>query len=160
MIFRAFYGSTDRMEFKTDGLDTKDDFEWIPYEYDKNIQCSASSIRPENLITLLIVFIMISTSKLMSADFKDETNPTVQEVVNKSTETESPTHSEEMSSEELASQYLDELGLSEGENGDLFIAIGSSQMPEEDPATNPDFITLRELKANEAALEAKRMFIE
>jgi chemotaxis response regulator CheB len=33
-------------------------------------------------------------------------------------------------------------------------------MPEEDPATNPDFITLRELKANEAALEAKRMFIE
>ena len=52
MIFRAFYGSTDRMEFKTDGLDTKDDFEWIPYEYDKNIQCSASSIRPENLITL------------------------------------------------------------------------------------------------------------
>ena len=52
MVFRAFYGSTDKMEFKTDGLDTKDDFEWIPYEYDKSIQCSASAVRPENLITL------------------------------------------------------------------------------------------------------------
>ncbi len=52
MVFRAFYGSTDKMEFKTDGLDTKDDFEWIPYEYDKNIQCSASAVRPENLTTL------------------------------------------------------------------------------------------------------------
>jgi hypothetical protein len=111
-------------------------------------------------VSLFLVFMMIFTSKLIAAEFKDDENPTVQEVVNKSTETESPTHSEEMSSEELASQYLDELGLSEGENGDLFIAIGSAQMPEEDPATNPDFITLRELKANEAALEAKRMFIE
>lgn len=111
-------------------------------------------------VSLFLVFMMIFTSKLIAAEFKDDENPTVQEVVNKSVETESPTYSEEMSSEELAAQYLDEVGLSEGENGDLFVAIGSAQMPEEDPATNPDFITLRELKANEAALDAKKMFIE
>ena len=111
-------------------------------------------------INLIIFFIMISTSKLMSADFKDEANPTVQEVVNKSTETESPTSSEDMNSEDLAAEFLNEIGVSEGENGDLYIAVGTSQMPEEDPATNPDFLTLREIKANEAALEAKKMFIE
>ena len=111
-------------------------------------------------INLIIFFIMISTSKLMSADFKDEANPTVQEVVNKSTEAESPTSSEDMNSEDLAAEFLNEIGVSEGENGDLYIAVGTSQMPEEDPATNPDFLTLREIKANEAALEAKKMFIE
>ena len=59
--------------------------------------------------SLFIVFMMFFTSKLMSADFKDESNPTVQEVVNKTSESESPTHSEEMSSEDLAAEFLNEM---------------------------------------------------
>jgi len=111
-------------------------------------------------LTLLIVFIMISTSKLMAADFKDETNPTVQEVVNETAENESPRHSDDGDSEDLANNFLGELGLTEGMNGDLFIALGTAVMPDEDPATNIDFLTQRELKSREAALEAKRKFIE
>ena len=100
------------------------------------------------IISFFVVFILLFTSKLYSADFKDETNPTVQEVVNKTAEVEVESSSEEMSSDDLAQEFLNELGLSEGENGDLFVAIGSSQTPEEDPATNPDFLMLREMKAN------------
>ena len=43
MVFRAFYGSQDQLEFKKTILETKDDFEWIPYEYDSSIDCTATS---------------------------------------------------------------------------------------------------------------------
>jgi len=112
---------------------------------------------------LSIIFflgLMLISSKLFSADFKNEENPTVQEVVNKTTEAETPAHSEEMSSETLAEEFLNELGLTEGENGDLFVAVGTSTLAEDDPANNPDFLMMREMKANEAALEAKKAFIE
>lgn len=52
MIFRAFYGSKDRLEFKEPGLVTRDDFEWIPYEYDSKNACRAVAIRQESDITL------------------------------------------------------------------------------------------------------------
>jgi len=48
MIFRAFYGSKDRIEFKEEKLSTHDDFEWIPYEYDASIDCTASAVQYEN----------------------------------------------------------------------------------------------------------------
>ena len=112
------------------------------------------------LSIILFLGLMLVSSKLFSADFKNEENPTVQEVVNKTTEAETPAHSEEMSSETLAEEFLNELGLTEGENGDLFVAVGTSTLPEEDPANNPDFLMMREMKANEAALEAKKAFIE
>ena len=39
MIFRAFFGSVDGVEFKQKNLETKMDFEWIPYEYDIKSSC-------------------------------------------------------------------------------------------------------------------------
>ena len=112
------------------------------------------------LSIIFLLGLMLVPLKLMSAEFKNEENPTVQEVVNKTTEAETPGHSEEVSSETLAEEFLNELGLTEGENGDLFVAVGTSTLPEEDPANNPDFLMMREMKANEAALEAKKAFIE
>ena len=110
--------------------------------------------------TLFVIFMILFTSKVMSTDFKEADNPSVQEVVNETTKAESPRHSEDEDSESLAINFLGELGLSEGMNGDLFVAVGTAVMPEEDPASNIDFLTQRELKSNEAALEAKRKFIE
>lgn len=52
MIFRAFYGSKDRVEFKEPGLVTRDDFEWIPYEYDAKNACRTTEARQESNITL------------------------------------------------------------------------------------------------------------
>lgn len=40
MIFRAFFGSKDGIEFKDKLLQSKMDFEWIPYEYDLNAKCN------------------------------------------------------------------------------------------------------------------------
>ena len=114
-----------------------------------------------NLTTKLIltVFILIAF-KINAAEFKNKDNPTVQEVVEKSSESETPRQSDTQTAEDLAMEFLDEVGLTEGENGDLFVAVGSAVLPEEDPATNPDFLMMREMKAKEAALEAKRTFIE
>ena len=114
-----------------------------------------------NLTTKLIltVFILIAF-KINAAEFKNKDNPTVQEIVEKSSESETPRQSDTQTAEDLAMEFLDEVGLTEGENGDLFVAVGSAVLPEEDPATNPDFLMMREMKAKEAALEAKRTFIE
>ena len=42
----------------------------------------------------------------------------------------------------------------------MFVAVGTAVLPEPDPASNPDFITMRRIKASEASLDAKRQFIE
>ena len=56
--------------------------------------------------------------------------------------------------------FLNEVGLTEGDNDGLFVAVGTAVLPEPDPASNPDFLTMRRIKASEASLEAKRQFIE
>jgi hypothetical protein len=60
----------------------------------------------------------------------------------------------------LAADFLNEVGLTEGDNDGLFVAVGTAVLPEPDPASNPDFLTMRRIKASEASLEAKRQFIE
>ena len=101
-----------------------------------------------NLITKLVVTVLILIAfKINAAEFKNKDNPTVQEVVEKTTESETSRHSDSQTAEDLAMEFLDEVGLTEGENGDLFVAVGSAVLPEEDPATNPDFLMMREMKA-------------
>lgn len=43
MIYRAFFGSTDRIEHKSEYMDSQDPWEWIPYEYFEG-SCKASKI--------------------------------------------------------------------------------------------------------------------
>ena len=71
---------------------------------------------------ILTVFILIAF-KINAAEFKNKDNPTVQEVVEKSSESETPRQSDTQTAEDLAMEFLDEVGLTEGENGDLFATI-------------------------------------
>ena len=112
------------------------------------------------LIIKAIFLILIYPISIFAADFKNDGNPTVKEVIDKTTVAETPGYENDNDSASLAQNFLDEVGLGEGPNGDLFVAVGTAQINEEDPATNPDFLMMREMKANEAALEAKRVFIE
>ena len=58
---------------------------------------------------------------------------------------------------ELAQDFILDAGVSEGWNEDkgFFISIGSSVFEEVDPATNPNFLNIRAMKAFEANITAK-----
>jgi hypothetical protein len=64
---------------------------------------------------------------------------------------------ENKTASELAQDFILDAGVSEGWNEDkgFFISIGSSVFEEADPATNPNFLNIRAMKAFEANITAK-----
>ena len=64
---------------------------------------------------------------------------------------------ENKTASELAQDFILDAGVSEGWNEDkgFFISIGSSVFEEVDPATNPNFLNIRAMKAFEANITAK-----
>ena len=104
--------------------------------------------------TILILIVSISSHSYAVA------SQTTNEVIEKTQKSEAPLYSESASSEDLAQEFLNEVSLTEGDNDGLFVAVGTAVLPEPDPASNPDFLTMRRIKASEASLEAKRQFIE
>ena len=103
---------------------------------------------------VLILIISISSHSYVAA------SQTTNEVIEKTQKSEAPLYSESATSDDLAQEFLNEVGLTEGDNDGLFVAVGTAVLPEPDPASNPDFLTMRRIKASEASLEAKRQFIE
>lgn len=103
---------------------------------------------------VLILIICISSHSYVAA------SQTTNEVIEKTQKSEAPLYSETATSDDLAQEFLNEVGLTEGDNDGLFVAVGTAVLPEPDPASNPDFLTMRRIKASEASLEAKRQFIE
>ena len=113
-------------------------------------------------IRLILCILLFLPFNSYAAEFKknDESTTTVNEVIEDTQKSELPLYSEAETSEDLAANFLDEAGLTEGDNNGLFVAVGTAVLPEPDPASNPDFITMRRIKASEASLDAKRQFIE
>jgi len=111
-------------------------------------------------ILLCILFFLPIHS--FAADFKNNEDDTtsVNEVIQETQKSKTPLYSDNASSEDLAEEYLNEFNLTEGDNDGLFVAVGTAVLPEPDPSSNPDFLTMRRIKASEASLEAKRQFIE
>ena len=107
------------------------------------------------LFKLSVIFTMLLPTYALGAEFKS-TN----EVIEETQKSDAPLYSDTSSSEDLAADFLNEVGLTEGDNDGLFVAVGTAVLPEPDPASNPDFLTMRRIKASEASLEAKRQFIE
>ena len=108
------------------------------------------------ILIRVILILIVSISSHSYAVASQTTN----EVIEKTQKSEAPLYSESASSEDLAQEFLNEVGLTEGDNDGLFVAVGTAVLPEPDPASNPDFLTMRRIKASEASLEAKRQFIE
>ena len=113
-------------------------------------------------IKIFLFILLFLPFNSYAAEFKknNEGTTTVNEVIENTQKSELPLYSEAETSEDLAANFLDEAGLTEGDNDGLFVAVGTAVLPEPDPASNPDFITMRRIKASEASLDAKRQFIE
>ena len=111
---------------------------------------------------VFLIIILLLPIQVIAADFKknNENPPEVNEVIEDTQKSKAPLYSDSASSEDLAADFLNEVGLTEGDNNGLFVAVGTAVLPEPDPASNPDFLTMRRIKASEASLEAKRQFIE
>lgn len=110
------------------------------------------------LILINLAFIIYNVK---AADFTSQDNKeTVNSVIHKTVESEIELFNNNGSSEELAEEYLDSVGLTEGDNDGLYVAVGTAYLPETDPSSNEDFLTMRRIKSSEAALEGKRSFIE
>ena len=109
-----------------------------------------------NFLIKSVLILIISISSHSYAVASQTTN----EVIEKTQKSEAPLYSESATSDDLAQEFLNEVGLTEGDNDGLFVAVGTAVLPEPDPASNPDFLTMRRIKASEASLEAKRQFIE
>ena len=106
------------------------------------------------LVVFFIFFLPLNLSIALS-----ETKE-VNEVIKDTSESKAPLYSDAGTSEDLAAEFLNGVGLTEGDNNGLFVAVGTAYLPESDPANNPDFIMMRRMKASEASLEGKRQFIE
>ena len=109
----------------------------------------------KTLLKISVILTMLIPTYVLGAEFKS-TN----EVIEETQKSDTPLYSDSSSSEDLAADFLNEVGLTEGDNDGLFVAVGTAVLPEPDPASNPDFLTMRRIKASEASLEAKRQFIE
>ena len=103
------------------------------------------------IIFLSLVLGMINTS------FAEEksVNSVVEETVNDDT----PRESKVKPSEDLASEFLKKHGLTKGDNGDIFIAVGTAYLKTKRPKRK-SFQTKRRLLVSEASLNAKKDFIE
>ena len=83
----------------------------------------------------------------------------VNSVVKETVGDQTPRESKTKSSEDLASEFLKRHGLTKGDNGDIFIAVGTAYMKAK-RVKRKKFHTERRLLVNEASLNAKKDFIE
>ena len=92
---------------------------------------------------------------MSNASFAEEksVNSVVEETLNDDT----PRESKVKSSEDLASEFLKKHGLTKGDNGDIFIAVGTAYIKTKRPKRK-SFQTKRRLLVSEASLNAKKDF--
>ena len=83
---------------------------------------------------------------------------TVNSVIKQSIENKSPRQSSSKSSEQLAKDFLKSVGLTKGDNGDIFIAMGTAYVGVK--KIRKSFQLKRRLLVSEALLNAKKDFIE
>ena len=83
---------------------------------------------------------------------------TVNSVIKQSIEDKSPRQSSSKSSEQLAKDFLKSVGLTKGDNGDIFIAVGTAYVGVK--KIRKSFQLKRRLLVSEALLNAKKDFIE
>ncbi len=83
---------------------------------------------------------------------------TVNSVIKQSLENKSPRQSSSETSEQLAKDFLKSVGLTKGDNGDVFIAVGTAYVGIKKIRKN--FQLKRRLLVSEALLNAKKDFIE
>jgi hypothetical protein len=84
---------------------------------------------------------------------------TVNSVVKATVDDQTPRESKTKSSEDLASEFLKRHDLTKGDNGDLFIAVGTAYVKAKRPKRK-SFQVKRRLLVSEASLNAKKDFIE
>ena len=80
-----------------------------------------------------ILILIVSISSHSNAVASQTTN----EVIEKTQKSEAPLYSESASSEDLAQEFLNEVGLTEGDNDGLFVAVGTAVLPEPMPPVIP-----------------------
>lgn len=106
------------------------------------------------------LLVLTTTSTAYAAQFGGQT----EDVVAEARETASqmnPTTTVE-SSEDLAYNFLDSVGIGEGwdDERSMLVAVGTAIYPVSDPSTDSDFVRQRLIKSTEAALNAKRSIIQ
>ena len=108
------------------------------------------------MLKVFIIFLSLVLG-MSNASFAEEksVNSVVEETVNDNT----PRESKVKSSEDLASEFLKKYGLTKGDNGDIFIAVGTAYLKTKRPKRK-SFQAKRRLLVSEASLNAKKDFIE
>ena len=106
----------------------------------------------KNIYKIILLISFFFTASSFAADFKknNEGETSVNGVIEETQKSEALLYSDSSSAEDLAEEFLNEVGLTEGDNDGLFVAVGTAVLPEPDPASNPDFLTIRRIKASEA----------
>ena len=99
-----------------------------------------------------ILFFALSSNLAISA------SRTVNSVIKQAIEDKSPRQSSNKSSEQLAKDFLKSVGLTKGDNGDIFIAVGTAYVGVK--KIRKSFQLKRRLLVSEALLNAKQDFIE
>ena len=99
-----------------------------------------------------IIFFVLSSNLAFSE------SKTVNSVIKQAIEDKSPRQSSNKTSEQLAKDFLKSVGLTKGDNGDIFIAVGTAYVGV--PKIRKNFQLKRRLLVSEAMLNAKKDFIE
>ena len=94
----------------------------------------------------------------LSSNLAFSESKTVNSVIKQAIEDKSPRQSSNKTSEKLAKDFLKSVGLTKGDNGDIFIAVGTAYVGVK--KIRKDFQTKRRLLVSEALLDAKKDFIE
>ena len=99
-----------------------------------------------------IIFFALSSNLAFSE------NKTVNSIIKQAIGDKSPRQSINKTSEQLAKDFLKSVGLTKGDNGDIFIAAGTAYVGV--PKIRKNFQLKRRLLVSEAMLNAKKDFIE
>ena len=94
----------------------------------------------------------------LSSNLAFSESKTVNSVIKQAIEDKSPRQSSNKTSEKLAKDFLKSVGLTKGDNGDIFIAVGTAYVGVKKIRKN--FQTKRRLLVSEALVNAKKDFIE
>ena len=94
----------------------------------------------------------------LSSNLAFSESKTVNSVIKQAIEDKSPRQSSKKTSEQLAKDFLKSVGLTKGDNGDIFISVGTAYVGVK--KIRRDFQTKRRLLVSEAMLNAKKNFIE
>lgn len=104
-------------------------------------------------------FLILFLSYVMIINSANSQEKTVNEVVKASIEDQTSRQSEVKSSEQLANEFLEANGLTKGDNGDIFVAVGTAYLKVKNPKRS-NFQLKRRILVSEASLNAKKDFIE